>query len=117
MQQRRWFRRPAPHRPRRRGRACSSSARSLNNKPSSPGSIASDNNMTPTGLPWWRPSTSSPRYLTAPVDRSAIPIENELVDLRPGMAVAVEINAGTRRVIDYLLSPLRRYTQESLRER
>jgi membrane fusion protein, hemolysin D len=29
----------------------------------------------------------------------------------------VEIDTGTRRVIDYLLSPLLRYTQESLRER
>ena len=37
--------------------------------------------------------------------------------LRPGMTVAVEINTGTRRVIDYVLSPLLRYAQESLRER
>ena len=33
------------------------------------------------------------------------------------MAVTVEINTGERRIIDYLLSPLLRHTQESLRER
>jgi hemolysin D len=51
------------------------------------------------------------------LDRTAIPIDGKLVELRPGMTVAVEINTGTRRVIDYLLSPLLRYPEESLRER
>jgi hemolysin D len=51
------------------------------------------------------------------LDRAAIPIDGKLVGLRPGMAVIVEINTGTRRVIEYLLSPLLRYGQESLRER
>ena len=51
------------------------------------------------------------------LDRRAIRIEGKLVDLRPGMAATVEINTGTRRVIEYLLSPLLRYRQESLRER
>ena len=37
--------------------------------------------------------------------------------LSPGMAVTVEIKTGRRRVIDYLLSPLKRYHQEGLRER
>ena len=37
--------------------------------------------------------------------------------LAPGMAVTVEIKTGHRRLIDYLLSPLLRYRQESLRER
>jgi hemolysin D len=40
-----------------------------------------------------------------------------MADLRPGMAVTVEVETGKRRVIDYLLSPLLRYSQESLRER
>jgi len=35
----------------------------------------------------------------------------------PGMAVTVEIKTGSRRVISYLLSPVLRYRQESLRER
>jgi hemolysin D len=40
-----------------------------------------------------------------------------MVNLAPGMAVTVEIKTGTRRVIEYLLSPLLRYKQEALRER
>jgi hemolysin D len=37
--------------------------------------------------------------------------------LGPGMQVSVEIQTGQRRVIDYLLSPLVRHVDESLRER
>jgi membrane fusion protein, hemolysin D len=44
-------------------------------------------------------------------------IEDNLVNLSPGMAVTVEIKTGSRTVISYLLSPLLRYKQESLRER
>jgi hemolysin D len=33
------------------------------------------------------------------------------------MAVTVEIKTGERRIIEFLLSPLLRYKQESLRER
>jgi hemolysin D len=51
------------------------------------------------------------------LDRTQMQIEGRLVDLRPGMAVTVEVDTGRRRVIDYLLSPLLRYGQESLRER
>jgi hemolysin D len=36
---------------------------------------------------------------------------------RAGMAVTVEIKTATRRLIEYLMSPLLRYRQESLRER
>ncbi len=51
------------------------------------------------------------------LDRAAMEIDGKKVDLRPGMAATVDIDTGTRRVIDYLLSPLLRYGQESLRER
>lgn len=44
-------------------------------------------------------------------------IEDKMVNLAPGMAVTVEIKTGTRRLIEYLMSPLLRYRQESLRER
>lgn len=37
--------------------------------------------------------------------------------LTPGMAVTVEIRTGTRRLIEFLLNPLLRYRQESMRER
>jgi hemolysin D len=33
------------------------------------------------------------------------------------MAVTVEIKTGQRRIIEYVMSPLLRYKQESLRER
>jgi hemolysin D len=51
------------------------------------------------------------------LDRMQMQIEDRMVDLAPGMAVTVEIKTGSRRVIDYLLSPLLRYKQASLRER
>ena len=44
-------------------------------------------------------------------------IDDKLLNLSPGMAVTVEIKTGTRRIIDYLLSPILRHSQESLRER
>jgi hemolysin D len=51
------------------------------------------------------------------LDRTHMQVEDKLVNLGPGMAVTVEIKTGTRRIISYLLSPLARYKQESLRER
>lgn len=39
------------------------------------------------------------------------------LSLGPGMAVSVEIKTGSRRVIEYFLSPLLQYGHESLRER
>jgi hemolysin D len=51
------------------------------------------------------------------LERSSIQVEDKLVNLSPGMAVTVEIKTGTRSVLSYLLSPLARYRQESLRER
>jgi hemolysin D len=51
------------------------------------------------------------------LDRSRMLIDDRMVDLSPGMAVTVEIKTGQRRVIEFLLSPLLRTKQESLRER
>ena len=50
-------------------------------------------------------------------DEMQMQVDGKLVNLSPGMAVTVEIKKGTRRVIEYLMSPLLRYRQESLRER
>jgi hemolysin D len=50
-------------------------------------------------------------------DGTQMQIEDKLVNLAPGMAVTVEIKTGTRRLIEYLMSPLLRYRHESLRER
>jgi hemolysin D len=51
------------------------------------------------------------------LDETRMLIEDKMVNLAPGMAVTVEIKTGTRRIIEYLMSPLLRYRQESLRER
>jgi hemolysin D len=51
------------------------------------------------------------------LDETRMQIENKMVNLAPGMAVTVEIKTGTRRLIEYLMSPLLRYSHESLRER
>jgi hemolysin D len=49
--------------------------------------------------------------------RDTLRVENKIVRLSPGMAVTVEVKTGTRRVIEYFLSPLMQATSESLRER
>jgi len=51
------------------------------------------------------------------LDRTQMQIEDNLVNLSPGMAVTVEIKTGSRAVITYLLATLLRYKQESLWER
>ncbi len=44
-------------------------------------------------------------------------VAGRTADLSAGMAVTAEINIGSRRIISYIMSPLLRYKQESLRER
>lgn len=44
-------------------------------------------------------------------------IDGQRVELTPGMSVVAEIKTDKRRVIDYLLSPIREYQAEALRER
>ena len=51
------------------------------------------------------------------LDQSVIEVDGKTVNLTPGMAVTVEIKTGKRRVIEYFLSPLLQYGNESLRER
>jgi hemolysin D len=51
------------------------------------------------------------------LDRTQMQIDGGMVNLSPGMAVTVEIKTGSRNILSYLLSPLRRYRQEALRER
>jgi hemolysin D len=48
--------------------------------------------------------------------KSDIRVENKQVQLSPGMNVTVEIKTGTRRLIEYFLSPLLRGFNESVRE-
>ncbi|WFU79123.1 HlyD family type I secretion periplasmic adaptor subunit [Bradyrhizobium sp. CIAT3101] len=51
------------------------------------------------------------------VSNPHIQIDDRIVSLAPGMAVTAEIKTGSRRLIGYLLSPLMKYRQESMRER
>ena len=51
------------------------------------------------------------------LDQTQIPVDGALANLSPGMAVTVEIKTGSRRIISYLLSPLIRYTHDSMHER
>jgi hemolysin D len=51
------------------------------------------------------------------MDQASINVDGTPVKLSPGMAVAVEIKTGKRRVIEYFLSPLIQHASESLRER
>jgi hemolysin D len=51
------------------------------------------------------------------MDRTVMAVDGQEIPLGPGMAVSVEIKTDQRRVIEYLLAPLLRYKQESLRER
>ncbi len=51
------------------------------------------------------------------LDRTQMQVDDRLINLSPGMAVTVEIKTGSRRLIDYLVSPLMRYRNEAMRER
>src|SRR6266853_2236431 len=51
------------------------------------------------------------------LDRTRMQIDDRSVNLSPGMAVTAEIKTGSRMILSYLLSPLLRYRQETLRER
>jgi hemolysin D len=51
------------------------------------------------------------------LDRTKMQVDDRMVNLSPGMAVTVEIKTGSRMILSYLLSPLLRYRQETLRER
>lgn len=46
-----------------------------------------------------------------------IKADGQIIQLKPGMSVTAEIKTGKRRVIEYLLSPVMKYLNESLKER
>jgi hemolysin D len=63
-------------------------------------------------------AASEPAYAArVSLGQTQMQIDDKLVNLSAGMAVTVEIRTGKRRIIDYLLSPILRHSQESLRER
>jgi hemolysin D len=51
------------------------------------------------------------------LESTKVQVGNKWVNLSPGMSVTVEVKTGKRRIIEYFMSPLLRYKQESIRER
>lgn len=51
------------------------------------------------------------------IDRNSLLVDGTPALFRPGMSTSIEIKTGSRRVIDYFLSPLIQHTHESLNER
>lgn len=49
--------------------------------------------------------------------QSTLIVEGKEVKLMPGMAVTAEVQTGKRRIIEFFIAPLLRYSQESIRER
>ena len=54
---------------------------------------------------------------TVVLARTSLAVEDKQIRLTPGMNLSAEIKTGKRRVIDYILSPIKQRTGESLRER
>jgi hemolysin D len=55
--------------------------------------------------------------VTVALDEKAMQIDDATIPLTAGMTVSVEIKTDSRRVIDYLLSPLARVASEAMKER
>ena len=49
--------------------------------------------------------------------QTTMKVKDKIVNLSPGMAVTVEVNMGKRKLIEFLLTPLLKYKNESVRER
>ncbi len=71
-----------------------------------------------TDSPPAAPSAGSPTYVARiSLDQSTMMVDGTPQPLLPGMSVTAEIKTGRRTIIDYLLSPLARKTNEALHER
>ncbi|MFT4824832.1 MAG: hemolysin D [Halioglobus sp.] len=51
------------------------------------------------------------------LEQDGIQVKDKWVKLSPGMSITTEIKTGKRRLIEFFMSPLLRYRQESVRER
>ncbi len=79
---------------------------------------------TSAGSPNSAPSASAPGQaqsfvfpVTISLDETSISIDGRPTPLAPGMTVTAEVRTDSRRVIDYLLSPLARMGSEAMKER
>jgi hemolysin D len=55
--------------------------------------------------------------LVFPMDVASIDIDRTRVALSPGMSVTVEVKTGSRRILEYLYSPLAEVASEAMQER
>lgn len=63
-------------------------------------------------------SPKGPMYaIKVLLDQSAMNIDGRQVALTPGMSVSIEIKTGSRRIIEYFLSPLIQHAHESFNQR
>ena len=51
------------------------------------------------------------------LDKTSLDVEGQDTPVTPGMAINAEIKTGSRRIIEYVLSPLIRHTHEAMSER
>ena len=51
------------------------------------------------------------------LDQTTMKVDGKTVNLTPGMAATVEIKTGKRKLIEFVLSPLIKMTDEAARER
>jgi hemolysin D len=51
------------------------------------------------------------------LDQTSMNVDGRPVALAPGMSVSIEIKTGSRRIIDYFLSPLMQHAHESFNQR
>jgi hemolysin D len=64
------------------------------------------------------PTPASPTYVARiSLDKTSMVVDGRREALIPGMAVTAEVRTGRRTIIDYLLSPLARKSNEALHER
>ena len=55
--------------------------------------------------------------VTLKPQKTTIDVDGVRVPIRPGMEVTTEIRTGSRRILDYVFSPLMQVGSEALRER
>lgn len=55
--------------------------------------------------------------ISVSLNEQSVLVGDKMIPLAPGMTATAEIKIGDRRVIDFFLSPFKRYQDESLRER
>ena len=84
-----------------------------------PANAAADNSITGKSIYGGKSTQSqSPMYsVKIMLEDNKMMVDGKQEFLSPGMSASIEIKTGTRRIIEYLLSPLLKHAHESLNER